>query len=214
MHLGIIGSGLMGSTLGVLWGRAGHLVQYASRHPEALREVVARTPGGSAGTVEATAAAAEVLLLAVPYLAMPALAEVLAPGARGKLVLDAGNVIPVRDGPLAAAVNATGRGSGSYTASLLPGARVVKAFNTVFWKTLETQAHRAGPRIGVPLLGDEPRALEEAAALVAAAGFEPVVVPGGLRDSARLDFGSPVWNNNLDAAAVRRALGLLAPGGG
>ncbi len=139
---------------------------------------------------------------------MPELAARLAPLVQGKLVLDAGNVIPVRDGPLAAAVKAEGRGSGSHTAALLPGARVVKAFNTVFWKTLETQAHRAGPRIGVPLAGDEPAALAAAAELVEEAGFEPVLLPGGMAASARLDFGSPVWNNNLDAAAVRRALGL------
>jgi predicted dinucleotide-binding enzyme len=208
MHLGIIGSGMMGSTLGFLWARTGHLLHYASRHPEALTAVVARTPGSVAESVEAAASAAEVLFLGVPYGAMPALGPVLAPLARGKLVLDAGNLIPVRDGALAAAVKAAGTGSGTHTSALLPGARVVKAFNTVSWKSLESRAHREGPRLAVPLAGDDPGALEEAAALVREAGFEPLVLPGGMAASARLDFGSPVWNSDFTVDEVRAALGL------
>jgi predicted dinucleotide-binding enzyme len=208
MHLALIGSGMMGSALGHLWARTGHLIHYSSRHPEALHALVARTPGSCAEPVEAAARAGEALFLGVPFGAMADLAPRLAPLVTGKLVLDAGNIIPVREGPLAAAIKATGTGSGSHTASLLPGARVVKAFNTVNWKSLQSQAHREGARLAVPLAGDDARALEEAAALVREAGFEPVVVPGGMAASARLDFGSAVWNTNFTAAEVRAALGL------
>jgi predicted dinucleotide-binding enzyme len=208
MHIGVIGSGMMGSTLGALWAKAGHTLHFSSRNPANLASLVARTPGSRAVSVEEAARASEVVFLGVPFGAMEALGRLLTPLVVGKLVLDAGNIIPVREGALAAAVKATGRGSGSHTASLLPGARVVKAFNTIFWKTLELQGHREGAQVAVPLAGDDPRALEEAAALVREAGFQPVPLPGGMAASARLDFGSPVWNSNFTAPELLASLGL------
>ena len=170
---------------------------------EGLTQEVSR-----AVTVEAAAKDGEALFLGVPYAAMPDLAKTLAPLVQGKLVLDAGNIIPGRDGALAQAIKDAGKGSGSWTQSLLPGARVVKSFNTVHFRNLASEAHRAGPRIAVPLAGDDARAVEEAAKLVRDAGQEPVTLPGGMAASARIDFGSPIWNTNKTAAEVKAALGL------
>jgi predicted dinucleotide-binding enzyme len=208
MRIGIIGSGMMGSTLGKLWAAAGHDVLYSSRHPEKLADVVAQTPRSRAVTVEEAAREGEALFLGVPYAAMPELAKTLAAPTKGKLVLDAGNIIPGRDGTLAQDIKKSGKGSGSWTQSILPGARVVKAFNTVHFANLAREAHRAGPRIGVPLAGDDAKALEEAAKLVRDAGQEPVVLAGGMAASALIDFGSPVWNTNKTAGEVKEALGL------
>lgn len=208
MRIGIIGSGMMGSTLGTLWAARGHDVLYSSRHPEQLADVVAQTPRARAATVEEAARDGDAVFLGVPYAAMPELAKTLAPLLAGKLVLDAGNIIPGRDGALAEAVKASGKGSGGWTQSLLPGAKVVKAFNTVHFRNLASEAHRDGARIAVPLAGDDAGALEQAAALVKDAGQEPVVLPGGVAASARIDFGSPVWNTNLTADALRKTLGL------
>lgn len=208
MRIGIIGSGMMGSTLGKLWAAQGHEVVYSSRHPEQLAGVVAETPRSRAATVEEAAREGEALFLGVPYAAMPELAKTLAPLVAGKLVLDAGNIIPGRDGALADGVKAAGKGSGGWTQSLLPGAKVVKAFNTVHFRNLASEAHREGARIAVPLAGDDAAAVEQAAALVRDAGQEPVVLPGGMAASARIDFGSPVWNTNMTADALRKALGL------
>lgn len=207
MRIGIIGSGMMGSTLGALWAKAGHEIFYSSRHPDQLAGLVKKTPRSQAGTVEEAARFGDALFLGVPYAAMPELAKTLAPLLAGKLVLDAGNIIPGRDGALAASVKAEGRGSGGWTQSLLPKARVVKAFNTVHYANLAREAHRAGARIGVPLAGDDAKALEEAAALVRDAGQDPLMLDGGLAASARIDFGSPVWNTNKTVDEIRAALG-------
>lgn len=208
MRIGIIGSGSMGSTLGKLWAAAGHEIIYSSRHPEELSGLVKETPRSRAAAIDAAARDGEVLFLGVPYSAMPALAPVLAPLVAGKLVLDGGNVVGRRDGALAETVEQAGKGSGGWTQSMLPGARVVKAFNTVHFANLASEAHRETERIGVPIAGDDATALEQAAALVRDAGQEPLVLPGGIAASARIDFGSPVWNTNMTAKQVRATLGL------
>lgn len=208
MRIGIIGSGMMGSTLGTLWAKAGHDVFFSSRHPEQLADLVKQTPRAQAGSAEQAAAFGDALFIGVPYAAMPELARALTPLVQGKLVLDAGNIIPNRDGALAASIKAAGTGSGAHTQALLRGARVVKAFNTVHFRNLASEAHRAGARIGVPLASDDARALEEAAALVRDAGQDPLLLPGGMAASARIDFGSPVWNTNQTVAALRASLHL------
>jgi hypothetical protein len=211
MRIGIIGAGMMGSTLGRLWARAGHEVCFSSRHPERLGAIVdGAGPGARAGTVEEAAAFGEAIFLGVPFGALPELATRVAPLAEGKVVLDAGNPFPSRDGALAREVLASRRGSGAYTAARLPGARVVKAFNTVYFKTLETEAHRAGARVGVPLASDDAAALGVASSLVRDAGFEPVAA-GRLEAAARFDVGTPLWNASLTAAEVAKALGLERP---
>jgi hypothetical protein len=208
MRIGIIGSGMMGSTLGKLWAAAGHDVLYSSRHPEKLAGLVAETPRSRAVSVEEAARDGDALFLGVPYAAMPDLVKTLGPLTKGKLVLDAGNIIPGRDGALAQDIKKSGKGSGSWTQSLLPAARVVKAFNTVHFANLAREAHRPGPRIAVPLAGDDAKALDEAATLVRDAGQDAVVLPGGMAASARIDFGSPVWNTNQTAGEVKATLGL------
>jgi predicted dinucleotide-binding enzyme len=208
MKIGIIGSGRIGGALGPLWAKAGHEVFYASRHPENLDGLVKQTgPRARAGSVEDAARFGEVILLAVPYGAVPGLGPVLAPLLRGKVVIDAGNPYPQRDGQLATEVLASGQGSGVGTARSLPGARLVRGFNTVWSRTLEKEAHRSGDRVGIPLAADDAAALEEAAALVRDAGFDPVLV-GPLPTAARFDTGTAVYNTGMSGPEVRRALGL------
>jgi 8-hydroxy-5-deazaflavin:NADPH oxidoreductase len=89
----------------------------------------------------------------------------------------------------------------------LPKARVVRAFNSVNYKILESEAHRASERLGMMIAGDDKQAVETVAALVRDAGFEPVVV-GPLADASRFDPGTPVYNKAMTAAELRAALGL------
>ena len=90
---------------------------------------------------------------------------------------------------------------------LLPGARLVRAFNSVYFKTLQTEAHRAGDRVGIPLASDDAAALNLAAGLVRDAGFEPVVV-GPLARARSFDPGTPVYNTGMSGADLARALGV------
>jgi 8-hydroxy-5-deazaflavin:NADPH oxidoreductase len=208
MKIGVIGSGRIGGTLGTLWARAGHQVLFSSRHPDRLDNLVARAGStASRGTVAEAARFGEVVLTAVPLLALPALGQALAADLHGKILLDVANPYPERDGDIARTVIDSGRGTGPFVAAWFPGVRVVRAFNTVWDKTLVKEAHRAPPRIGIPLASNDLAALEVAAALVRDAGFDPVIV-GSLARSKEFDVGSPVYNTAMTAAELRSALHL------
>lgn len=208
MRIGIVGAGMIGSTLGRLWSRAGHEVMLSSRHPESLGPVVAPMgPGARAGTPEDAAAFGEVVLLAVPFGTLATLGPRLDPAVSGKVVIDAGNPFPHRDGVAAAEAIRDGRGSGRWTAARLPHARLVKAFNSMFFQTLATEAHRAGDPLGMPVASDDAGAIEVASGLVRDAGFEPVVV-GGLDRARDFDPESPVWNKGMSARALRHHFGI------
>ena len=91
MNIGIIGSGMIGGTLGPLWAKAGHRVLYASRHPETLAGLAHDTGHGArAGTPAEAAAFGGAVLLAIPFGATPDLGKTLGSALRGKVVLDVG----------------------------------------------------------------------------------------------------------------------------
>ena len=206
VKIGIIGSGKIGGTLGGLWVRAGHEVLFSARHLDEVRKLVAGLGSRArAGTPREAAAFGEVVLISVPYGALPQLGRDLAGELRGKVVLDTCNPIPRRDGDVAVAAQA--KGSGVASAELLPGVRLVRAFNTVGASALRSEAHRAGDRVAVPLAGDDDAALQIAARLVEDAGFEPVVV-GPLVRAKEFDPGTAVLGKALTARELRRALGL------
>ena len=212
MNIGVIGAGMIGGTVGVLWAKAGHRVRFGTRHPESLGSLVAEAgPQASAGSPEEAARFGEVVFCSVPYGAWPALAPALAPLVSGKVVLDSANPYPGRDGDFARGAIAAGEGAGVPVAKLLPGVRLVRAFNSVYFKTLRTEAHRAGDRVGIPLAGDDAAALDVAARLVRDAGFEPVVV-GPLVRAVSFDPGTPVYNTGMSGADLARALGVERTG--
>ena len=99
IRIGIIGSGHIGGTIGGLWVKAGHAVLFSSRHPEELKDLVAGLGArAQAGTVEQAIAFSDVLFIAVPYGAMPQIGQDYGAALKGKIMLDAGNAVPARDG--------------------------------------------------------------------------------------------------------------------
>ena len=208
MNIGVIGAGMIGGTVGVLWAKAGHRIRFGTRHPESLAPLLAEAgPNASAGSPEEAARFGEIVFCSVPYGAWPSLAAALAPLVSGKVVLDSANPYPGRDGDFARRAIAAGEGSGVPVAKLLPGAKLVRAFNSVYFKTLQTEAHRAGDRVGIPLASDDSAALDQAARLVRDAGFEPVVA-GPLARAVSFDPGTPVYNTGISGADLARALGV------
>lgn len=204
--IGIVGSGHIGGTLGELWLKAGHEVMFSSLDLAADQALAARLgAGASAGTPKQAAVFGEVLLVSVPYAALPQLGRDLADSIRGKVLLDTCNPIPARDGDMAIETKAAGAGISS--ARLLPGARLVRAFNSVGYRSLQSEAHRAGERVAIPLASDDGEALAVAVKLVQEAGFEPVVV-GPLARARDFDPGMPVFGKALTAAQLRAALSL------
>jgi hypothetical protein len=205
MKIGIIGAGRIGGTLGELWVRAGHQVLLSSRHPENLKGLASRLgPLARAGTPREAAAFGEVILISVPYGALPQVGRDFAGEMRGKIVLDTGNPFPYRDG--AVAEHARSKGTGVASAEFLPGVRLVRAFNTIPFTVLRGDAHRAGDRIAVPLAADDREALEIASRLVEDAGFEPLVV-GSLARAKDFDVGTSVFGKGLTARELRQRLG-------
>ena len=207
MQIGIIGAGKIGATVGGLWATAGHKVRFATRHPDQLEGLVRKIgANASLDTSREAAKFGEVVFVAVPFGAWPLLAREIGAEIEGKVVADAGNLYPARDGKMAEEAISSG-GSGVYLGKLLPKARVVRAFNSVNYKVLESEAHRPGQRLGMMIAGDDEQAVDTVAALVRDAGFEPVVV-GPLRDATRFDVGTPVYNKAMTAAELRAVLGL------
>jgi len=205
MRIGIVGSGRIGGTLGELWLKAGHEVMFSSLDLDHDKALAARLGGGArGGTPREAAAFGEAVLISVPYSALPQLGRDLADAIKGKVVLDTCNPVPARDGEMA--IEARSQGTGVASPKYLPGARLVRAFNSVGYSSLRSEAHRAGERIAIPLAADEALALKTAARLVQDAGFEPVVV-GTLARAREFDAGTPVYGKALTARELRRGLG-------
>lgn len=205
MRIGVIGAGRLGGAVGSLWVKAGHEVRFSSRHPDQLKPLVDGLGGrASAGTVAEAIAFADVLLLAVPYRAVPDVGKEHAAALRNKIVLDATNAFRERDG--AVGEEAIANGIGLTTAKYLPGARVVRAFNFTGAAEFSRDSNRPQGRIAVPIAGDDRAALDIAAQLVRDAGFEPVVV-GGLATANRFAPGGPLFRQMESAEELRKRLG-------
>lgn len=144
MKIGVIGSGHIGSTIGTLWIKAAHPVFFSSRHPEDLKDLVARLGHlAQAGTVEQAIAFGDVVFMAVPYGAVPQIGRDFGKLLAGKIVLDANNAVAARDGEIADEVERNG--IGVTTQKYLPGARLVRAFNTLSYAIFAREADRPAP---------------------------------------------------------------------
>ena len=206
LKIGVIGSGRIGGTLGELWVKAGYPVMFSSLDLEHDKELAARLGSGArAGTPVQAAAFGDVLLVSVPYSALPQLGRDIGDSIKGKVILDTCNPVASRDGEMANAARA--KGTGVASAEYLPGARLVRAFNSVGYNSLRSEAHRAGDKIGIPLAADDAAALQVGVRLVQAAGFEPVVV-GPLSKAKEFDVGTPVFGKALTASELRKGLGM------
>ena len=189
VKIGIIGSGHVGSALGGVWAKAGNEVMFSSRHLDNDRKLAAAIGANArAGTPQEAAAFGQVLLFAVPYSAFPELIKSLGNSLKGKVVINASNPFPQRDGEIA--TQARDKGAGLFDAQLLAGAHVVRAFNAVGAARMAS-AHEDPGRIGMPIAGDDTKAIEVASRLVRQAGFEPVVI-GGLDMGKYLMPGTPL----------------------
>src|SRR5215831_19680866 len=146
MRIGVIGSGHIGGTIGGLWVKAGHQVLFSSRHPEELKPLVERLgPLARAGTVREALLFGDVVLIGVPYGAYPQLGKDYAREFVGKIVIDAGNAVQARDGDITKETRENGIGITS--AKYLSGARIVRAFNTMNFRRLESNSNRPGARM-------------------------------------------------------------------
>ena len=204
LKIGIIGTGRIGGALARHWVKAGHEVFVSSRHPEELQGLVQELgPRARAGTPKEAAAFGEVILVSIPYGAMPQIGNDLRAELAGKVILDTSNPNTGRDGPEAAAWQE--KGAGLSTAELLHNDRIVRAFNCIPAASLAGQANRQPARIAIPIGGDDAAAIAVAERLVRDAGFDPVMV-GSLAKSREFDLRQPLARGVLSAAEFRALL--------
>jgi len=209
LKIGFIGAGREGGALGALFAQTGHQVMFSSRHPEQLKDVVdAAGPIAQAGTVEQAIKFGDVLVLVVPYTAVEQIGKDFAPAIAAKpLLLDVSNPIPRRDGEdFVKKINDMG-GPGLATAKLIPGAKVVRGFNAIGYSKLAADAAKTDGKVGVPIAGDDKKAIDLAEAFIRELGFEPVLV-GGLAMGKYLVPGTPLAGEHSAAEIKQIAAGL------
>jgi predicted dinucleotide-binding enzyme len=205
MKIGVLGAGRIGATAARLFIAAGHETAISnSRGAESLRELVAELgPKAHATAVVDAASFGDLVLLAVPWHRTDALP---APKLlHGKIIVDAMN--PYKpDGGFYDLGNST---SSEEVLKRLPGARLVKAFNTIYYEHLATRGRKDLPveeRHAIYLAGDDVPAKEVVASLIESIGFAPVDT-GSLREGGRLQQpDSPIYNQTFTAREARAFL--------
>lgn len=206
MKIGIIGAGNIGATAARLWLQAGHEVALSnSRGPDTLKDLVGELgPKAHAMTKEDAARSSEVVMEAIPfghYSSLPA------DELRGKILISAANYYPQRDGE----IDLGGLSQSEFMAQHLPGVRLVKAFNTIYFRHLATMGDASLPldeRIAIYVAGDDADAKAAVSKLIEEIGFAPVDT-GTLRESTRQEPGSPIYNQLMKAKEARQALAQL-----
>lgn len=199
--LGIVGVGKIGIALARLVARAGCTVTLGSRRgPDGLRHLVAELGANAIpGTAADAAAAGDMVVVAVPFSVIDDLPrEELA----GKILIDATNYVPWRDGTIDA-LEKDHTATSAYVQDLYPDSQVVKAFNHIVWSDIPADARPPGAadRRGIAIAGDHAESAETVAALIDRLGFDPVNI-GTLDESWRIQIGSPGWITHYSAAEL------------
>lgn len=207
VRIATIGAGRMGGALGRIWAEAGHQVMFSSRSPDSLKDLVSATGHGArAGTVAEAVAFGDVIVLVVPYGAVPQIAREHGAAIGGKrLLLDVANPLEARDGEMAAAPRE--KGASLYLAELIPGAKIVRAFNSINFATIPRDRRRKDITVAVPIAGDDAAAIGLAEDLIRQIDYEPVLV-GGLAVSRHLIPGGPLSGERSaeEVRAIARTL--------
>jgi predicted dinucleotide-binding enzyme len=205
VNIGILGSGKIGGNAARLFAQVGHHVRIAnSRGPQSLQALVAEIgPNAEATTGQEAVDQSDVILIAVPWTKREeALGEL--DGWDDKIVVDAMNPY-TEDFEIEDLGSKT---STEFTRALVPGARVVKAFNTVYYKRLGSEGKPKGAkdRLAIPVASDDPAAKAVVMDLVDQVGFDPVDAGELIEGGRKQQPGSPIYNNPIGAKEMKQLL--------
>lgn len=205
MDIGIIGAGHIGATLARLLIDAGHRVAIAnSRGPDTLTDLVSDLGSHAhAATIEEAATFGRAVIVAIPFGRFP---DLPAADIGDRVLVDAMNYYPDRDGHFDV-LDRDKTTSSEMLATHTTDARVVKAFNTIYWEHMRDQAAPAGAdRRAIPIAGDDDAAKKMVTELLDDIGFDAADA-GALADGRSLQPGSPVYGIRLSKADADRLLG-------
>jgi predicted dinucleotide-binding enzyme len=207
MKIGIIGSGNIGATVAHLFAKAGHQVEISnSRGPVSLKALVQSISSNNvtASTPEAAVRFAQVVLLAIPWRKR----HELPPSDlfKGKIVIDAMN-------PYSENFEVIDLGNSTSSEEVrkqLPSARLVKAFNTMYYETLRTGGSKSeDERLVLFVAGDDADAKGVVSRLIEEIGFTPVDT-GSLREGGRKQQpGSSIYNHRMTVEVAYKSLAEL-----
>jgi predicted dinucleotide-binding enzyme len=208
MKIGVIGAGNIGANAARLFAMAEHEVMIAnSRGPETLQQLVSEI-GNSAqvGTIVDAAAFGDVIFISIPF---GRYKELPAEAFDGKIVIDSNNYYPDRDGHYPQ-LDENKTTSSEMLAAHLNGAKIVKAFNTIWFEHLRTQGNTELPieeRRVIFVAADDASAKRLVAGLIEDIGFGPVDT-GGLNDGGLAQQpGSAIYNRDITAGEAEALLG-------
>lgn len=200
MKIGIVGSGNIGGNAARLFVRAGHEVAVSnSRGGQGLDELVKELGDKAhATTIENAAKFGDVVLVAIPF---GNFSDLPADAFKGKVVIDAGNYYPERDGKFPQ-LDRDETTSSELMSSHLKEARLVKGFNTIYFKHLASQGDTSLPledRRAIFIAGDDSQAKEIVARLIEEIGFAAVDT-GFLHEGGRSQQpGTALYNKDVTA---------------
>ena len=187
MRIGIIGTGNIGGNLGRGWSKREHEITFGVRDTGKISDLLADCGGRARATDPAAAAAfGDAVVLALPWKAVPEILPTLG-DLSGKIVIDCTNPLTWDDGP----VHAAETSAAEIIASRLPGASVVKAFNSVGAEHLLDPAY-GDRRASMLVAGDDPQARRAVAALAEDLGFQADEA-GPLRNARGLEQLAVLW---------------------
>jgi len=183
--IAVIGTGDVGGALGTEFAALGHEVIYGSRQPdsEKVAALLQKTGHGAKATAPPAAASrADIVVLAIPGMMVKDIVTGLG-DLSGKVIIDPTNPLVRRDdGMLDIGIDGS---NAEIIQAAAPGADVVKAFNTLGWRTMMNPASTGGP-VSIPLVGDSHDAKAKVAAIVASMDLEPIDV-GPLRNARHVE---------------------------
>jgi predicted dinucleotide-binding enzyme len=192
--IAVIGTGDVAGALGPEFAAQGHTIVYGSRNPsrDDVRALVARTGNAASATTPAeSVAGADIVVMAVPGTAVEAVTRSLG-DLSGKIIIDPTNAIDRSDNGYLVLVFSTS--TAEIIQSAAPGAHVVKAFNTLNWRTMVDPDSSGGP-VSIPLVGDNAEAKARVAELVEGMGLEAIDL-GPLRYARHVEGMLLVWIHN------------------
>jgi 8-hydroxy-5-deazaflavin:NADPH oxidoreductase len=170
MQIAIIGTGNVGLALAGSFIKAGHGVTLAARDADKTRQIASRVGASAAATAKEAAAAADVVVIAIPYGEVESVAKSIASVTAGKVVIDATNPLKADFSGLATEGGPSGA---ERLAKLLPDAAVAKAFNTVL-ASLQANPNMYGTTLDALFATDDDHARKVMRDLIASMGFRAV----------------------------------------